>query len=129
MFTKQASARHLRERPRTNESQVSANPIVFDRFKLQSLETESKEFAVPGHAKAGKTQIFENKGKLPLHSLKQVMHLSNSQDGLIIDKSSLFVCAGCNTPVFSGKDVVEHSYDNGGACGCLFIKQKDWVSH
>jgi hypothetical protein len=73
-------------------------------------------------------QIFDNqqqsKGSIPIVSLQS---LSSKFPDALPDKTSTFVCVGCNTPIFNGKDLTEHSLGTGDTCGCYFIKQKDWI--
>lgn len=50
----------------------------------------------------------------------------------------LYVCVGCNTPLFTNKDLVEHStslatasssgrFTQKPACQCFYIKQREWM--
>ena len=63
----------------------------------------------------------------------------NTQKNENLGSRQLYVCIGCNTPLFTGKDIIEHSPILNSAssigrtimstrnCNFWFIKQREWM--
>jgi hypothetical protein len=107
------------------------NTILFDEARLRNPGTSSNNWA--------KQDIFVAKNS---SSVKASNAPSNAN---MNGQRQLYVCCGCNTPLFTSKDFVEHTsrtmvpqqaqfaatannFTSGANCQYYFVRQREWMT-